>query len=123
MRETKISRTLIRVSCLCDRVSCAESAYGFVLVQESECRATWLGFRACARDRPSRSLVTVSLLVRARERERLLSRARASFSDGDLFVKNEDLMLEDIWRRGDCESGAVGNTVRGLHCDEEGRCW
>jgi hypothetical protein len=61
--------------------------------------------------------------VRARERERLLSRARASFSDGDLFVKNEDLMLEDIWRRGDCESGAVGNTVRGLHCDEEGRCW
>jgi hypothetical protein len=53
----------------------------------------------------------------------LLSRARASFSDGDLFVKNEDLVLEDIWRRGDCESGAGGNTVRGLNCDEEERCW
>jgi hypothetical protein len=40
-----------------------------------------------------------------------------------LFVKNEDLVLEDIWRRGDCESGAVGNTVKGLNCDEERRCW
>jgi hypothetical protein len=38
-------------------------------------------------------------------------------------VKNEDLVLEDIWRRGDCESGAGGNTVRELNCDEEGRCW
>ncbi len=97
-----------------------------MLVQELECRGTWLGFRACARDRPSRNLGTVSLLVRARERERerSLSRARASFSDdGDLFVKKEDLVLEDMWRRGDCESGAGGNTVRGLNCDEERRCW
>ncbi len=111
----KISRNLIRVSCLCER------------------------FRARTRMRMSRNLVRVSCLcerqtvaefgysfvagARARERERSLSRARASFSAGDLFVKNEDLVLEDIWRRGDCESGAGGNTVRGLHCDEERRCW
>jgi hypothetical protein len=84
-----------------------------VLLRETDRRGIWLQF--------------VSLLVRARERERererSLSRARSSFSDGDLFVKNEDLVLEDIWRRGDCESGAGGNTLRGLNCDEEGRCW
>ncbi len=82
-----------------------------MLVRETDRCGIRLQFRCwCAR-------------ARERERERSLSRARASFSDGDLFVKNEDLVLEDIWRRGDCESGAGGNTVRELNCDEEGRCW
>lgn len=72
---------------------------------------------------PHGRLLVHSGQERERERERSLSRARSSFSDGDLFVKNEDLVLEDIWRRGDCESGAGGNTLRGLNCDEEGRCW